>query len=213
MATAYDYPSAVHVSGGPAAGHGVARRRGTHNMHARARRQRSPPGPGHALPSLNPRMPPACPPCPAPATQVDQASIDILLVGDSAGMVVHGHDTTLPITLEQMLSHCQSVARGAQRAFLVRSAAHWPARFGISSAAAARPCLSALAGACRGAAAMPKRSAGARGLQAPHVGPHARSPPRPSLLPGCCTPNRWATCHSAPTSSPPPMRCGQRYGC
>jgi ketopantoate hydroxymethyltransferase len=34
-------------------------------------------------------------------------------------MVVHGHDTTLPITLEHMLAHCQSVSRGAQRAFLV----------------------------------------------------------------------------------------------
>ncbi|KAI8472039.1 MAG: ketopantoate hydroxymethyltransferase [Monoraphidium minutum] len=53
------------------------------------------------------------------AVHVDQAHIDILLVGDSAGMVVHGHDTTLPITLEHMLVHCQAVARGAQRAFLV----------------------------------------------------------------------------------------------
>ncbi|GBF91153.1 3-methyl-2-oxobutanoate hydroxymethyltransferase mitochondrial [Raphidocelis subcapitata] len=53
------------------------------------------------------------------ALHVDQALIDIVLVGDSASMVVHGHDTTLPITLEQMLVHCQAAARGAQRAFLV----------------------------------------------------------------------------------------------
>ena len=32
---------------------------------------------------------------------------DVLLVGDSAGMVVHGHDTTLPISLDMMISHCQ----------------------------------------------------------------------------------------------------------
>lgn len=52
-------------------------------------------------------------------TQVDQAGIDILLVGDSAGMVIHGHDTTLPVTIEDMLSHCKAVARGASRPFLV----------------------------------------------------------------------------------------------
>jgi 3-methyl-2-oxobutanoate hydroxymethyltransferase len=51
--------------------------------------------------------------------QVDQAEIDILLVGDSVSMVVHGHDTTLPVTLDDMLIHCRAVARGAQNAFLV----------------------------------------------------------------------------------------------
>ena len=43
----------------------------------------------------------------------------MLLVGDSAAMVVHGHDTTLPVTLEDMLSHCRAVARGASRPFLI----------------------------------------------------------------------------------------------
>jgi 3-methyl-2-oxobutanoate hydroxymethyltransferase len=51
--------------------------------------------------------------------QVDQAGIDLLLVGDSAAMVVHGHDNTLPITLEEMIVHCKAVARGASRPFLV----------------------------------------------------------------------------------------------
>ena len=46
--------------------------------------------------------------------QVDEAGIDMLLVGDSVGMVVHGHDTTLPVTLEDMLLHCRAVARGAR---------------------------------------------------------------------------------------------------
>lgn len=51
--------------------------------------------------------------------QVDLADIDIVLVGDSVSMVVHGHDTTLPITLDDMLTHCKAVARGASRAFLI----------------------------------------------------------------------------------------------
>ncbi len=46
---------------------------------------------------------------------MDAAGIDILLVGDSVGMVVHGHDTTLPVTLEDMLLHCRAVSRGARR--------------------------------------------------------------------------------------------------
>ncbi|KAI3990500.1 hypothetical protein MKX01_022800 [Papaver californicum] len=53
------------------------------------------------------------------AVHLDEAGIDICLVGDSAAMVVHGHDTTLPITLEEMLVHCRSVARGAKRPLLI----------------------------------------------------------------------------------------------
>ncbi len=43
------------------------------------------------------------------AVHVDEANIDILLVGDSVAMVVHGHDTTLPVTMEEMLVHCRFV--------------------------------------------------------------------------------------------------------
>ncbi|KQK03374.1 3-methyl-2-oxobutanoate hydroxymethyltransferase 1, mitochondrial [Brachypodium distachyon] len=53
------------------------------------------------------------------AVHVDSAGIDVCLVGDSAAMVVHGHDTTLPISLDVMLEHCRAVARGAPRPLLV----------------------------------------------------------------------------------------------
>lgn len=53
------------------------------------------------------------------AVHVDEAHIDMLLVGDSVAMVVHGHDTTLPLTLDEMLTHCKAVARGARRSFLI----------------------------------------------------------------------------------------------
>ncbi len=49
------------------------------------------------------------------AKQVDIAGADVVLVGDSAGMVVHGYDTTLPLTLEETLSHCRAAARGGWR--------------------------------------------------------------------------------------------------
>ncbi|MBK8348359.1 MAG: 3-methyl-2-oxobutanoate hydroxymethyltransferase [Saprospiraceae bacterium] len=50
---------------------------------------------------------------------LDAAGIDILLVGDSASNVMAGHETTLPITLEQMIYHAQSVIRAVDRAFVV----------------------------------------------------------------------------------------------
>ncbi|EXB51617.1 3-methyl-2-oxobutanoate hydroxymethyltransferase [Morus notabilis] len=53
------------------------------------------------------------------AVHLDMAGIDICLVGDSAAMVVHGHDTTLPISLDEILVHCRAVARGAKTPLLV----------------------------------------------------------------------------------------------
>lgn len=53
------------------------------------------------------------------ATLVDRAGIDVILVGDSASNVMAGHETTLPITLDHMIYHAQSVVRGAQRCLVV----------------------------------------------------------------------------------------------
>ncbi len=53
------------------------------------------------------------------ATILGDAGLDVLLVGDSASNVMAGHETTLPITLDQMIYHAQSVVRGAGRAFVV----------------------------------------------------------------------------------------------
>ncbi|RYF23929.1 MAG: 3-methyl-2-oxobutanoate hydroxymethyltransferase [Flavobacteriales bacterium] len=53
------------------------------------------------------------------ATILDDAGLDVLLVGDSASNVMAGYETTLPITLDQMIYHAQSVVRGANRAFVV----------------------------------------------------------------------------------------------
>ena len=49
----------------------------------------------------------------------DDAGIDVLLVGDSLGMVVQGHDSTLPVTVDEVIYHCRAVARGTRRAHVV----------------------------------------------------------------------------------------------
>ena len=53
------------------------------------------------------------------ACLVDAAAIDVILVGDSLGMVMMGLDTTLPVTMDEMLHHCRAVARGTKYAHLV----------------------------------------------------------------------------------------------
>ena len=53
------------------------------------------------------------------AKLLDSAGIDVLLVGDSASNVMAGHETTLPITLDQMIYHASSVVRGVNRALIV----------------------------------------------------------------------------------------------
>jgi 3-methyl-2-oxobutanoate hydroxymethyltransferase len=53
------------------------------------------------------------------ARLLDESGADVLLVGDSLGMVVQGHDTTLPVTLEEIIYHTRAVVRGASRAHVV----------------------------------------------------------------------------------------------
>ena len=53
------------------------------------------------------------------ASLLDRAGVDLVMVGDSLGMVMQGHDTTLPVTVADMVYHIQCVARGLSRALLI----------------------------------------------------------------------------------------------
>lgn len=53
------------------------------------------------------------------ARMVDSAGVDVILVGDSLGMVVLGYDSTIPVTMEDMLHHAKAVVRGSERAMVV----------------------------------------------------------------------------------------------
>lgn len=53
------------------------------------------------------------------ANLVDAAGVDLVLVGDSLGMVIQGHATTVPVTVDDVVYHCMTVSRGLRHAFLV----------------------------------------------------------------------------------------------
>ena len=53
------------------------------------------------------------------AALLEAQGVDVLLVGDSLGMVLQGHETTLPVTLGEMVYHTECVARGAKQAFII----------------------------------------------------------------------------------------------
>lgn len=53
------------------------------------------------------------------AAVLDAAGVDVVLVGDSLGMVIQGHDTTVPVTMDHMVYHSAAVARGLHRPFLI----------------------------------------------------------------------------------------------
>jgi 3-methyl-2-oxobutanoate hydroxymethyltransferase len=53
------------------------------------------------------------------AAVIDKVGIDIMLVGDSLGMVVQGHGTTLPVTIEQMVYHTQCVSKARKKAYII----------------------------------------------------------------------------------------------
>ncbi len=53
------------------------------------------------------------------AVLLDIADVDVILVGDSLGMVIQGHDTTVPVTMDDIVYHCRAVSRGAHRPLLM----------------------------------------------------------------------------------------------
>jgi 3-methyl-2-oxobutanoate hydroxymethyltransferase len=53
------------------------------------------------------------------ASFVDKTDVDMILCGDSMGMIMYGYDSTLPVTMEQMIDHCKAVRRGAPNTFLM----------------------------------------------------------------------------------------------
>jgi len=53
------------------------------------------------------------------ANLVDQAGIDTILVGDSLGMVMLGYDSTVPVTMDEMIHHCKAVSRGVKSSFII----------------------------------------------------------------------------------------------
>ena len=131
------------------------------------------------------------------ARLLDQAGVDILLVGDSLGMVVQGSDNTLPVTMEEMIYHCRAVARGARaRAGGRRHAVHVVPGLARGGHAQRRP--PGEGGRRRGGQARGRRRvrrAGARGCRASASRSWATSASRRSR----CT--RWAAsrCRAATT--------------
>ena len=68
------------------------------------------------------------------ARLVDQGGVDMILVGDSAGVVVAGHDTTLPVTMDEMLYHVKAVRRAEPKALLVADMPFMSCQSGIDEA-------------------------------------------------------------------------------
>jgi len=68
------------------------------------------------------------------ALLLEQSGIDVILVGDSVGMVVHGLESTLPVTMDMMVLHCRAVRRGAARALVIGDMPFMSYQLGIDDA-------------------------------------------------------------------------------
>src|SRR5689334_5269194 len=68
------------------------------------------------------------------ARLVDEAGIDVILVGDTLGMVVQGLETTLPVTVDEIIYHSRTVARARQRALLVADMPFLSYQVGVTDA-------------------------------------------------------------------------------
>jgi len=68
------------------------------------------------------------------ALLLEQSGIDMILVGDSVGMVVHGLESTLPVTMDMMVLHCRAVRRGAARALVIGDMPFMSYQLGIDDA-------------------------------------------------------------------------------
>ena len=68
------------------------------------------------------------------AKLLDQAGVDVMLVGDSVATVMQGRDTTIPVTMDQMVYHCELVSRGCERALLVGDLPFLSYQIGIEDA-------------------------------------------------------------------------------
>jgi 3-methyl-2-oxobutanoate hydroxymethyltransferase len=68
------------------------------------------------------------------ANLLDQAGVDVMLIGDSVATVMQGRDTTIPVTMDQMVYHCELVSRGCERALLVGDLPFLSYQIGIEDA-------------------------------------------------------------------------------
>nr|WP_245534009.1 3-methyl-2-oxobutanoate hydroxymethyltransferase [Effusibacillus pohliae] len=81
------------------------------------------------------------------ARVVEEAGVDLILVGDSLGMVVLGHETTLPVTIDDMVHHTKAVKRGAPNTFVVADMPFLSAHVSIAETVRNAGCLIQEAGA------------------------------------------------------------------
>lgn len=81
------------------------------------------------------------------AKLAEQGGVDVILVGDSLGMVVLGYDSTIPVTLEDMIHHTKAVKRGAKNTFILTDMPFLSYHLTVRDTRSRCPCCEA--GRCR----------------------------------------------------------------